>query len=73
MIDDIRVIGEVGMRKAPGSALALAAVFPAAMVPVLLPVLHQSGAADAVQGSIIGVLLGMALLLIALSVKSRAA
>lgn len=59
------------MKKAGRPGLALAAVFPAAMVPIALPALRTAAVPDVVSGGIVGVLLGASLLLIALAIKMR--
>lgn len=61
------------MKKVVRPQLALAAIFPAVMVPALLPALRGMGASDLTTGVIVGALLGTALLLIALSLKPNAA
>jgi len=53
------------------SRLALAAIIPAALVPILLPALQRSSASDAVTGGIAGVLLGLSILLLIAAVRRR--
>lgn len=59
------------MKKAPRPGLALAAVFPAVMVPIVLPVLQAAGASDLTSGLAVGVLIGSSILLIILALKPR--
>lgn len=61
------------MKRVARSGLALAAVFPAAMVPIVLPVLKTVPVSDSVRGGVVGLLLGASLLLIALAMKLRPA
>lgn len=61
------------MKRVARPGLALAAVFPAAMVPIALPVLQSAPVSDFVRGGVVGLLLGASLLLIALAVKLRPA
>lgn len=58
------------MEKTPKPGLALAAIAPAVMVPILLPTLTRMGVPDDAKGIIIGVLLGISLLLIALAARN---
>ncbi|MEG8021256.1 hypothetical protein [Sphingomonas aerolata] len=57
------------MKRVARPGLALAAVFPAAMVPIV----QIAPVSDFVQGGVVGLLLGASLLLIALAVKLRPA
>jgi len=57
------------MKRVARPGLALAAVFPAAMVPIV----QSAPVSDFVQGGVVGLLLGASLLLIALAVKLRPA
>lgn len=59
------------MRKTARPGFAIAAIFPAAMVPILLPALQTTVTSDAVRGIMVGVLLGMSVLMIALALKTR--
>lgn len=61
------------MKKAARPGLAIAAIFPALMVPIALPALQHGAVPDTVRGIIVGVLLGASLLLIGLAVKLRPA
>lgn len=61
------------MKKAPRPGLALAAVFAATLVPITLPALQRVGASDFARGCIVGILLGAAMLLLALALKPRPA
>jgi len=57
------------MKRVARPGLALAAVFPAAMVPIA----QSAPVPDFVQGGVVGLLLGASLLLIALAAKLRPA
>jgi len=57
------------MKKAMGPGLAIAAIFPAAMVPIALPALQTAAVSDVLRGGVVGVLLGASLLLITLAIK----
>lgn len=59
------------MRKTFRPSLALAAVFPAVMVPILLPVLQTAGISDLPKGLAAGVLIGLSIVLITLAGKPR--
>ena len=59
------------MKKAGKPGLAIAAIFPAASVPIALPALQTAAVPDFVRGGIVGVLLGASLLLITLAIKWR--
>lgn len=59
------------MKKAARPGLAIAAIFPAAMVPIALPALQTAAVSDVVRGVVVGVLLGASLLLITLALKLR--
>ena len=59
------------MKKAPRPGFALAAVFPAVMVPIVLPALRNAGASDLAGGLTVGVLLGLSILLIVLALRPR--
>ena len=61
------------MKKATGPGLAIAVIFPAAMVPIALPALQTTAVSDVVRGGVVGVLLGASLLLITLAIKLRPA
>lgn len=61
------------MKKAARPGFAIAAIFPAAMVPILLPALQTAGVSDIVRGVVVGMLLGASLLLITLALKLRPA
>jgi len=61
------------MKKAARPGLAIAAIFPAAMVPIALPALQTIAVSDVLRGVIVGVLLGASLLLITLALKPRPA
>jgi hypothetical protein len=61
------------MKKAARPGLAIAAVFPAAMVLIALPALQAAAVSDIVRGVVVGMLLGASLLLIILSLKLRPA
>lgn len=61
------------MKKMGRSGFAIAAIFPAAMVPLALPALRTLAVSDFVRGVVVGVLLGASLLLITLSLKPRPA
>ena len=59
------------MKKAARPGLAIAAIFPAAMVPIALPALQMAAVSDVFRGVVVGVLLGASLLLINLALKLR--
>ncbi|MGU3389193.1 hypothetical protein [Sphingomonas sp. M1A8_2b] len=59
------------MKKTARPGLAIAAIFPAAMVPIALPTLQMAAVSDVVRGVVVGVLLGASLLLITLALKLR--
>ncbi|MGN6279275.1 MAG: hypothetical protein ACTHM8_11205 [Sphingomonas sp.] len=61
------------MKNTTRPGLAIAAIFPAAMVPIALAVMQSEGASDFVRGSIVGILLGAALLLLGLALRPRRA
>lgn len=50
-------------------ALALVAVFPAALVPILMPVLRGFQTSDILVGALIGALLGLSLLILILAIR----
>ncbi len=50
-------------------ALALVAVFPAALVPILMPVLRGFQTSDTFVGALIGALLGLSLLILILAIR----
>ena len=59
------------MKKTFRPSFALAAVFPAVMVPILLPVLQTAGLSDLPKGLAAGVLIGVSIVLITLAGKPR--
>ena len=61
------------MMKMGRPGFAIAAIFPAALVPMLLPALQMLAVSNVVRGAVIGGLLGASLLLITLALKLRPA
>ena len=59
------------MKKAARPGFAVAAIFPAALVPIILPALQNTGASDTIRGLIAGVSLGIPMLLLLLAVTPQ--
>ena len=62
---------ELAMKKAARPRLAIAAIFPAAIIPITLPAMQVGAISDVVRGVVVGVLLGTSLLLLILARKLR--
>lgn len=62
---------ELAMKKAARPGFAIAAIFPAAIIPITLPAMQVGAISDVVRGVVVGVLLGTSLLLLILALKLR--